>query len=341
MTTGEPVRVFVLDAGPSIDSSFHVVGTIFDTVIKEGVTLAHGQRRELGLAGRRPVAGPGRHRRVHDRGGRAVPDGHPRLQLRRARRARHRPVRRRRPGELRLSLDKRAGVPAIVRRMVDVVPLLAALERSEHRMTEPRRVGGVARRRPAGPFRRGRPGREPPRLATWASVARRSSGRSTSCSSSASSSGSTCPAASTPTSPASRPTTTTSCARRAGASEDVDDAGLRTVVRDVARQTGYRVDAHRLELFGLCPDCQAASALMLPAALAVSLAAFVSAFAGGWLALRAVRYVGMIIAVGAGIRIGAAFFDLIPEAIEHLGSLEAAMLWTAERVPRLLRRRAS
>ncbi|MEZ0241543.1 MAG: ZIP family metal transporter [Chloroflexota bacterium] len=68
---------------------------------------------------------------------------------------------------------------------------------------------------------------------------------------------------------------------------------------------------------------------MLPAALAVSLAAFLSAFAGGWLALRAVRYVGMIIAVGAGIRIGAAFFDLIPEAIEHLGSLEMAMLWTA------------
>ena len=68
---------------------------------------------------------------------------------------------------------------------------------------------------------------------------------------------------------------------------------------------------------------------MLPAALAVSLAAFASAFAGGWLALRAVRYVGIIIAVGAGIRIGAAFFDLIPEAIEHLGSLEVAMLWTA------------
>jgi ZIP family zinc transporter len=68
---------------------------------------------------------------------------------------------------------------------------------------------------------------------------------------------------------------------------------------------------------------------MLPAALAVSLAAFASAFAGGWLALRAVRYVGLIIAIGAGIRIGAAFFDLIPESIEHLGSLEAAMLWTA------------
>ncbi len=36
------VRVFVLDAGPSIDSSFHVVGTIFDSVIKEGVALVRG-----------------------------------------------------------------------------------------------------------------------------------------------------------------------------------------------------------------------------------------------------------------------------------------------------------
>lgn len=67
---------------------------------------------------------------------------------------------------------------------------------------------------------------------------------------------------------------------------------------------------------------------MTLAALAVSLAAFASAMAGGFLAIRAVRYVGMIIAVGAGIRIGAAFVDLIPEAVEHLGSLDSAMLWT-------------
>jgi nitrite reductase (NO-forming) len=40
--TGKRVRVFVLDAGPSIDSSFHVVGTIFDRVIKEGVELEVG-----------------------------------------------------------------------------------------------------------------------------------------------------------------------------------------------------------------------------------------------------------------------------------------------------------
>ncbi len=68
---------------------------------------------------------------------------------------------------------------------------------------------------------------------------------------------------------------------------------------------------------------------MTLAALVVSFAAFASAMAGGWLAIRAVRYVGMIIAVGAGIRIGAAFFDLIPEAVELLGSLDDAMLWTA------------
>lgn len=37
--TGKRVRVFVLNAGPSVDSAFHVVGTIFDTVIKEGVQL--------------------------------------------------------------------------------------------------------------------------------------------------------------------------------------------------------------------------------------------------------------------------------------------------------------
>jgi len=42
VATGKTVRVFVLDAGPSTDSSFHVVGTIFDQVIKEGVWLKKG-----------------------------------------------------------------------------------------------------------------------------------------------------------------------------------------------------------------------------------------------------------------------------------------------------------
>jgi ZIP family zinc transporter len=65
-------------------------------------------------------------------------------------------------------------------------------------------------------------------------------------------------------------------------------------------------------------------------AILVSVGAFASAFAGGLVALRAVRQVGMIIAVGAGIRIGAGFFDLIPEASDLLGgSLDAVMLATA------------
>ncbi len=37
--TGGTVRVFVLNAGPSVDSSFHIVGTIFNTVMKEGMQL--------------------------------------------------------------------------------------------------------------------------------------------------------------------------------------------------------------------------------------------------------------------------------------------------------------
>jgi Fur family ferric uptake transcriptional regulator len=43
-----------------------------------------------------------------------------------------------------------------------------------------------------------------------------------------------------------------------GRTAEIADAGLRTVVREVARRTGFRVDEHRLELFGLCPACQVA-----------------------------------------------------------------------------------
>jgi nitrite reductase (NO-forming) len=45
---GEEVRVFVLNVGPSIDSSFHVVGTIFHEVIKEGVRLIEGNEGNWG-----------------------------------------------------------------------------------------------------------------------------------------------------------------------------------------------------------------------------------------------------------------------------------------------------
>ena len=48
------------------------------------------------------------------------------------------------------------------------------------------------------------------------------------------------------------------CSRCARATE-IGDLGLGAVAREVARRTGYRVDEHRLELFGLCPACQAAA----------------------------------------------------------------------------------
>lgn len=47
---------------------------------------------------------------------------------------------------------------------------------------------------------------------------------------------------------------------RCGRTEDIDDAGLRRVVQDVARRTGYRIEEHRLELFGTCPTCSGATA---------------------------------------------------------------------------------
>lgn len=45
---GERIRAWVLNSGPSADSSFHVVGTIFDTVMKEGVELRRDNPRRWG-----------------------------------------------------------------------------------------------------------------------------------------------------------------------------------------------------------------------------------------------------------------------------------------------------
>jgi Fe2+ or Zn2+ uptake regulation protein len=43
-----------------------------------------------------------------------------------------------------------------------------------------------------------------------------------------------------------------------GRSTEVEDCGMTEVAREVARRTGYRIERHRLELFGICPDCRAA-----------------------------------------------------------------------------------
>lgn len=41
--------------------------------------------------------------------------------------------------------------------------------------------------------------------------------------------------------------------RACGRSVEVADSGLQSVVTDIARRTGYQIETHRLELFGLCP----------------------------------------------------------------------------------------
>ena len=59
----------------------------------------------------------------------------------------------------------------------------------------------------------------------------------------------------------------------------------------------------------------------------IAVATFGATMAGGLVALRATAHIGLIIALGAGVRIGAAFFDLAPESASELGSIDNAMIW--------------
>jgi Fe2+ or Zn2+ uptake regulation protein len=43
-------------------------------------------------------------------------------------------------------------------------------------------------------------------------------------------------------------------------SVDLEDLGMTPILAKVARRTGYRIDRHRVELFGLCPTCLRRSA---------------------------------------------------------------------------------
>ncbi len=43
---------------------------------------------------------------------------------------------------------------------------------------------------------------------------------------------------------------------RCGRTTDVEDSGVAEAVAEIGRRSGYRIDTHRLELFGLCRHCQ-------------------------------------------------------------------------------------
>jgi Fe2+ or Zn2+ uptake regulation protein len=43
-----------------------------------------------------------------------------------------------------------------------------------------------------------------------------------------------------------------------GRATEVEDNGMEAVAREIEAHTGYLVDSHRVEFFGLCPECRAA-----------------------------------------------------------------------------------
>jgi Fur family ferric uptake transcriptional regulator len=43
---------------------------------------------------------------------------------------------------------------------------------------------------------------------------------------------------------------------RCGRSVEVGELGLSPILGQIETSTGFRIDSHRLELFGLCPDCR-------------------------------------------------------------------------------------
>jgi Fur family ferric uptake transcriptional regulator len=46
---------------------------------------------------------------------------------------------------------------------------------------------------------------------------------------------------------------------RCGRTTEVGDLGLSPILRRVEAETGYRIERHRLELYGVCPVCRTAA----------------------------------------------------------------------------------
>jgi Fur family ferric uptake transcriptional regulator len=51
---------------------------------------------------------------------------------------------------------------------------------------------------------------------------------------------------------------------RCGRSQGVHDLGIGAIADEVARSTGFHVDGHRLELWGICPTCLLADGSAAP-----------------------------------------------------------------------------
>ncbi len=48
--------------------------------------------------------------------------------------------------------------------------------------------------------------------------------------------------------------------RQCGTSVEVEEGGLQSVVSDIGQRSGFQIDSHRLELYGLCPACRQGAA---------------------------------------------------------------------------------
>jgi len=43
---------------------------------------------------------------------------------------------------------------------------------------------------------------------------------------------------------------------RCGRTTEIDDRGIRAISKKIAKRTGFRIESHRMELFGTCPACR-------------------------------------------------------------------------------------
>ena len=108
---GQRIRIWVLDAGPNDISSFHIVGTIFDTVFKEGHYELQPGNPTGGGSQALDLDRPRRVRRDHLRPARRVHHGDPQVRRRQPGRPRHLRRRRRHRHDEPLTMARRTALP--------------------------------------------------------------------------------------------------------------------------------------------------------------------------------------------------------------------------------------